>query len=103
MLKSFLTRQTWFWMPSQHEHHNKSKMAILSHDISHSFLQWQMFQDLMLSATSMEGKQKESTESPTSVQYFQVSLSSSEPNTILESSSPGRCQVCLSWQHVDSD
>lgn len=64
MSKSFLTRQTWFWMLSQLEHHNESKMAILSHDILHSFLQWQMFKRLMLSATSTERKQKESSERP---------------------------------------
>lgn len=51
MLKLFLSRQTQFWMLSQHKHHNKSKTAILSHDIVHSFLQWQMFKHLMLSDT----------------------------------------------------
>lgn len=62
MLKSFPTRQTWFWMPSQHKHHNKSKMAILSHDILVHFCSGKLqFQHVMLSATSVEGKQKEST------------------------------------------
>lgn len=64
MLKSFLTRQTWFWMLSQHKHHNESKMAILSRDILHSFLQWQMFKHLMLSATYTERKQKDSFKRP---------------------------------------
>lgn len=56
LLKSFLTRQTWVWMLSQHRHHKESKMAILSHDILHSRLQRQMFKHLMLPLTQKENK-----------------------------------------------